>query len=113
MDLNKFTENSRKIVLSANSIAASNHNQSVEPLHLFRSLLEDELVKEILISNNIDLKGILDSVEQKLQELPKIKDLDLNHQSFSKSLLDVLLKAEKILLLRPIDFLRLLYPLTT
>ena len=97
MDLNKFTENSRKIVLSANSIAASNHNQSVEPLHLFRSLLEDELVKEILISNNIDLKGILDSVEQKLQELPKIKDLDLNHQSFSKSLLDVLLKAEKSL----------------
>ena len=97
MDLNKFTENSRNIVLNACSIASANNHQLVEPLHIFRSSLEDELVKEIFISQGIQLEKLIKLTDKKIEELPTVKNPDPNQQSFSNSSLSVLQNAEKSL----------------
>jgi len=97
MDLNKFTENSSNMVLNACSIASANNHQLVEPLHIFRSSLEDELVKEIFISQGTQLEKLLELTDKKIEELPTVKNLDPNQQSFSNSSLSVLQNAEKSL----------------
>ena len=97
MDLNKFTENSRKMVLNACSIASANNHQLVEPLHIFRSSLEDELVKEIFISQGTQPEKLIELTDKKIEELPTVKNLDPNQQSFSNSSLSVLQNAEKSL----------------
>ena len=97
MDLNKFTENSSNMVLNACSIASANNHQLVEPLHIFRSSLEDELVKEIFISQGTQPEKLIELTDKKIKELPIVKDLDPNQQSFSNSSLSVLQNAEKSL----------------
>ena len=97
MDLNKFTENSRNMVLNACSIASANNHQLVEPLHIFRSSLEDELVKEIFMSQGTQPEKLIELTDKKIKELPIVKDLDPNQQSFSNSSLSVLQNAEKSL----------------
>ena len=97
MDLNKFTENSRNMVLNACSIASADNHQLVEPLHIFRSSLEDELVKEIFISQGTQLEKLIELTDKKIEELPTVKNLDPNQQSFSNSSLSVLQNAEKSL----------------
>ena len=97
MDLNKFTENSRNMVLNACSIASANNHQLVEPLHIFRSSLEDELVKEIFISQGTQPEKLIELTDKKIKELPIVKNLDPNQQSFSNSSLSVLQNAEKSL----------------
>lgn len=97
MDLNKFTENSSNMVLNACSIASANNHQLVEPLHIFRSSLEDELVKEIFISQGIQLEKLIKLTDKKIEELPTVKNPDPNQQSFSNSSLSVLQNAEKSL----------------
>ena len=97
MDLNKFTENSRNMVLNACSIASANNHQLVEPLHIFRSSLEDELVKEIFISQGTQPEKLIELTDKKIEELPTVKNLDPNQQSFSNSSLSVLQNAEKSL----------------
>ena len=97
MDLNKFTENSSNMVLNACSIASANNHQLVEPLHIFRSSLEDELVKEIFISQGTQTEKLIELTDKKIEELPTVKNLDPNQQSFSNSSLSVLQNAEKSL----------------
>ena len=97
MDLNKFTENSSKMVLNACSIASANNHQLVEPLHIFRSSLEDELVKEIFISQGTQPEKLIELTDKKIEELPTVKKLDPNQQFFSNSSLSVLQNAEKSL----------------
>ena len=97
MDLNKFTENSRNMVLNACSIASADNHQLVEPLHIFRSSLEDELVKEIFMSQGTQPEKLIELTDKKIKELPIVKDLDPNQQSFSNSSLSVLQNAEKSL----------------
>ena len=97
MDLNKFTENSSNMVLNACSIASANNHQLVEPLHIFRSSLEDELVKEIFISQGTQIEKLIELTDKKIEGLPTVKNLDPNQQSFSNSLLSVLQNAEKSL----------------
>ena len=97
MDLNKFTENSRNMVLNACSIASADNHQLIEPLHIFRSSLEDELVKEIFISQGTQPEKLIELTDKKIEELPTVKNLDPNQQSFSNSSLSVLQNAEKSL----------------
>ena len=97
MDLNKFTENSSNMVLNACSIASANNHQLVEPLHIFRSSLEDELVKEIFISQGTQPEKLIELTDKKIEELPTVKNPDPNQQSFSNSSLSVLQNAEKSL----------------
>ena len=98
MDLNKFTENSKTIILEAYSLAISKKHQMVEPIHLFKSLLEDELVKEIFLSLGTTIQNILKITNIKIDALPVVNYLDPSQQSLSTSSLVVLQNAEKSLI---------------
>ena len=97
MDLNKFTEKSKNIILGAHAIASYNHHQLIEPIHLFRSLLEDEFVKEIFLSQVSTLTKILELIDKEIDKLPILKELDPKQQSFSRSSLIIIQNAEKSL----------------
>ena len=97
MDLNKFTEKSKNIIFGAHAIASSNHHQMIEPIHLFRSLLEDEFVKEIFLSQVSTLTKILELIDKEIDKLPILKELDPKQQSFSRSSLIIIQNAEKSL----------------
>ena len=97
MDLNKFTEKSKNIIFGAQVIASSNHHQLIEPIHLFRSLLEDEFVKEIFLSQVTTLTKILELIDKEIDKLPILKELDPKQQSFSRSSLIIIQNAEKSL----------------
>ena len=97
MDLNKFTEKSKTIILEAYSLAVSKKHQMVEPIHLFRSLLEDELVKEIFLSLGATIQNILKITNIKIDALPVVNNHDPAQQSLSTSSLVALQNAEKSL----------------
>mgnify|MGYP001982787382 FL=1 len=97
MDLNKFTENSKTIILEAYSLAISKKHQMVEPIHLFRSLLEDELVKEIFLSLGATIQNILKITNIKIDALPVVNNHDPAQQSLATSSLVALQNAEKSL----------------
>ena len=97
MDLNKFTEKSKNIIFGAHAIASSNHHQLIEPIHLFRSLLEDEFVKEIFLSQVSTLTKILELIDKEIDKLPILKELDPKQQSFSRPSLIIIQNAEKSL----------------
>jgi len=97
MDLNKFTEKSKNIIFGAQVIASSNHHQLIEPIHLFRSLLEDEFVKEIFLSQVTTLTKILELIDKEIDKLPSLKELDPKQQSFSRSSLIIIQNVEKSL----------------
>ena len=97
MDLNKFTENSKTIILEAYSLAVSKKHQMVEPIHLFRSLLEDELVKEIFLSLGATIQNILKITNIKIDALPVVNNHDPAQQSLATSSLVALQNAEKSL----------------
>ena len=42
MDIEKFTERARGFIQSAQSLALRSHNQSIDPLHLLKVLMDDE-----------------------------------------------------------------------
>ena len=83
MDLNKFTEKSKTIILEAYSVAVSKKHQLVEPIHLFKSLLEDELVKEIFLSLGATIQEILKLTNKKIDALPVVNNHDPAQQSQS------------------------------
>ena len=97
MDLNKFTEKSKTIILEAYSLAVSKKHQMVEPIHLFKSLLEDELVKEIFLSLGTTIQNILKITNIKIDALPVVNNHDPAQQSLSTSSLVALQNAEKSL----------------
>ena len=97
MDLNKFTEKSKTIILEAYSLAVSKKHQMVEPIHLFRSLLEDELVKEIFLSLGTTIQNILKITNIKIDALPVVNNHDPAQQSLATSSLVALQNAEKSL----------------
>ena len=97
MDLNKFTENSKTIILEAYSLAISKKHQMVEPIHLFKSLLEDELVKEIFLSLGTTIQNILKITNIKIDALPVVNNHDPAQQSLATSSLVALQNAEKSL----------------
>ena len=97
MDLNKFTENSRTLVLNACSLATANNHQLVEPLHILKSSIEDELIKEILVSSGLQIEEVSERIDKELEGLPEIKNLDHSQQSFSQPLITLLQNAEKML----------------
>ena len=97
IDLNKFTENSKTIILEAYSLAVSKKHQMVEPIHLFKSLLEDELVKEIFLSLGATIQNILKITNIKIDALPVVNNHDPAQQSLATSSLVALQNAEKSL----------------
>lgn len=75
MNLEKFTENARNIILSAQNIALSNKNQQFSSLHILKALLDDDsCFSRSLIQNcGGDVGLVLSETNTELNKLPKIE----------------------------------------
>jgi ATP-dependent Clp protease ATP-binding subunit ClpB len=75
MQLEKFTENARAIISTAQNNALSSKNQQFSSLHILKALLDDEAgFSNRLIQNaGGDLKTILDETKAALDKLPKVE----------------------------------------
>jgi ATP-dependent Clp protease ATP-binding subunit ClpB len=98
MNIEKFTENARSVVAAAQSVAARNDNQQVLPLHLLKSLMDDEAGIIINIINSITQNSSLlqSEVDAEVGKLPKIQVEGGGQIYFSSEGLKLLEKAQEI-----------------
>jgi len=72
MDFNKFTQKSLEAVQHAQSLAVSNHNQQVDQQHLLRSLMEQELIAQLITRMGKDAEAFASAVDAEINKLPRV-----------------------------------------
>lgn len=75
MNLDKFTERAKAIILAAQNSALSSNNQQLSSLHILKALLEDEegLSLRLLQNCNGNTTDIANKTKSELDKLPKIQ----------------------------------------
>jgi ATP-dependent Clp protease ATP-binding subunit ClpB len=74
MNFQKFTLRSQEAIQTAQEIATNYNNQTLEPIHLFSALIQDEesLVVEILKKLEVNIPRLRIKVNEMLESLPKV-----------------------------------------
>ena len=77
MNLNKFTLKSQEAIQTAQEIANSYNNQSIEPEHLFASLIQDSdgLIQDILKKLGAPMEVLKIKTNALIEKLPKVSGL--------------------------------------
>ena len=100
MDIEKMTVRVQKSLNDAYNIAIKNHNQQVDVIHLFSSLVnqEDGLIPNILEKMDISLKSLKSSINFELKKLPQIHGDGIDSQGVvaSRKINEILIKSEEI-----------------
>lgn len=100
MDIEKMTVRVQKSLNDAYNIAVKNHNQQVDVIHLFSSLVnqEDGLIPNILEKMGISLKSLKSSIDFELKKLPQIHGEGIDSQGVvaSRKINEILIKSEEI-----------------
>ena len=100
MDINKMTVRVQKSLNEAYNEAVKHHNQTVDIIHLFAALVnqEDGLIPNILEKMNISITALRSSINEELDKLPQIYGEGINSQGVtaSRNIEEVLIKAEDI-----------------
>ncbi|AIL65525.1 Chaperone protein ClpB [Rickettsiales bacterium Ac37b] len=74
MNFEKFTENARNIIQTAQTLAIKNNHQRFVPLHVLKALLDDEDQLAVRLINECEgnIQNIATTVEQELKAIPMI-----------------------------------------
>lgn len=100
MDIEKMTVRVQKSLNDAYSEAVKNHNQQVDVIHLFSSLInqEDGLIPNILEKMNVSVDALKGTISSELNKLPQIHGEGINSQGVTatRKINEVLIKAESI-----------------
>ncbi|MEG1310608.1 MAG: AAA family ATPase, partial [Romboutsia sp.] len=100
MDVEKMTVRVQKSLNDAYSEAVKNHNQQVDVIHLFSSLInqEDGLIPNIIEKMNISIESLKSSIALELSKLPQIHGEGINSQGVvaTRRINELLIKAEYI-----------------
>lgn len=100
MDIDKMTVRVQKSLNEAYNEAVKHHNQTVDIIHLFAALVnqEDGLIPNILEKMNISITALRSSINEELDKLPQIYGEGINSQGVtaSRNIEEVLIKAEDI-----------------
>lgn len=77
MNLNKFTLKSQEAIQTAQEIANSYNNQSIEPVHLFAALIQDSdgLIQDILRKLGAPIEVLKIKTNAIIEKLPKVSGL--------------------------------------
>ena len=100
MDIDKMTVRVQKSLNEAYNEAVKHHNQTVDIIHLFAALVnqEDGLIPNILEKMNISITALRSSINEELDKLPQIYGEGINSQGVtaSRNIEEALIKAEDI-----------------
>jgi ATP-dependent Clp protease ATP-binding subunit ClpB len=107
MNFQKLTLKSQETLKSAQEIAASYGNQSLEPIHLLAALIQDKesIAPEIIKKIGAELDLIKIEVNKSLERLPKVAGANFTNQFFSNQLANTLDASEKQADLMKDDFI--------
>src|SRR5689334_20852280 len=74
MNLNNFTIKSQEAVQQAQQIAAGNEQQSIEPAHLLKAVLEvdENVIPYILKKVNANINNIINGVDSLVNGYPRV-----------------------------------------
>jgi len=74
MNLDKFTESVQAAILSAQNLAIKLEHQQILPLHLLKSLLDDEtgVIGALFLQIEKNLAGLANIVSSEIDKLPKV-----------------------------------------
>ena len=74
MNQNKYTRKSLEAIQTAQSIAAANHNQQIEEIHLFSALLqqEDGLIPQLLRKMGVTVESLEAATRAGVNKLPSV-----------------------------------------
>ena len=94
VNFEKLTRKSKIAIQNSQSIAITNENPTVEPLHLLEALIQDKgsLVYTLLQKNGVSLDKMKSLTQNKISKYPKVSESDVR---ISSSLIIVLAEAEK------------------
>ncbi|MFV0293492.1 MAG: ATP-dependent chaperone ClpB [Paracoccus sp. (in: a-proteobacteria)] len=97
MDMEKFTERSRGLVQSAQTIAIREENQRVMPEHLLKALMDDDqgFASNLIASSGGDAQAVRQAVDQAVAQLAKVQGGD-GQVYVDSSLVRVLDEAQKM-----------------
>ncbi|MGN7618605.1 MAG: ATP-dependent chaperone ClpB [Ehrlichia sp.] len=95
MDLNKFTDISKNLIMQAQVSAIALGHQSLVPEHLLKVMLDnkDELVEVLLASCGCDVEKIYNDVKLSLSKLPVVSGSGGGHIHLSQEMAQVLEEA--------------------
>ena len=95
MDLNKFTDISKNLIVRAQTSAIALGHQSLVPEHLLKVMLDDkdELVEVLLTSCGCDIEKMCNDVKLALNKLPVVSGSGSGHIHLSKEMAQVLEEA--------------------
>lgn len=98
MNMEKFTQKAREIIVSAQGLAASQDNQQVMPVHLLQSLLdsEDNIAANIINSAGGNLSLIIEQAKTELGKLPKVQVSGGSQVYFSSEAIKLLERATSL-----------------
>lgn len=97
MQFEKMTHTLQQGISEAQALAITIGNPSIEPLHIAKSLLEQEdgIARSLVQSNGVDISTLLSQVGSKIERLPQISGS--NHQTgLSNDSIKVLSAAQKL-----------------
>ncbi|WDM85087.1 ATP-dependent chaperone ClpB [Ehrlichia sp. JZT12] len=95
MDLNKFTDISKNLIMQAQTSAIALGHQSLVPEHLLKVMLDDkdELIEVLLTSCGCDIEKVYSDVRLSLNKLPVVSGSGSGHIHLSKEMAQVLEEA--------------------
>lgn len=87
MNYQKLTLKAQEALQTAQEIALSYNNQSIEPIHILASLVQDAkgIIPEIIMKAGANINSIKILINEKLQSLPKISNSSVAQQYLSNS----------------------------
>ncbi|MFW9939064.1 MAG: Clp protease N-terminal domain-containing protein, partial [Candidatus Thorarchaeota archaeon] len=74
MKFDKFTIKVQEALMSARSLAQTNDNQQIEPIHLLISLIEqqDGIAAPLFQKLGVNISQLLNELKNELERLPKV-----------------------------------------
>ncbi|MFT5170622.1 MAG: ATP-dependent Clp protease ATP-binding subunit ClpB, partial [Candidatus Marinamargulisbacteria bacterium] len=98
MNIEKYTEKSKQIIGSAQSIAIVNDHQKIEALHLLQALLEDDagIIQKIIISCGTNNNLIAEKVTAEMEKIPKVTGSGAGNLQSSNEIIKIFAKSEDI-----------------
>jgi ATP-dependent Clp protease ATP-binding subunit ClpB len=96
MQIEDFTVESRKIISNSRSFAASKNNQQILPVHILHSLLENQVIQNLIVSMNGSIPLVKSLIESELEKIPSVKSSGTSQLYMGSETLKILEVAKNI-----------------
>lgn len=98
MNIDKFTDHAKTVIGAAQGVAAKNDHQQILPIHILKSLLDDEtgIIESLINSIGQNASELRTQVDAELRKLPKVQVEGGGQVYFSSEGIKLLEKAQEL-----------------